>query len=149
MSGGVGCGEAAGQAQGAVGHVAHCACSGWLVSLPLVHRHTRSYHCHRRLESLELEKGAYDRQELDALSSNLPALRRLVLAGGLVGSPMHEWSVLSHGGLQELVLEAGRAVRLTIRAHQLTSLRCGPGAGGTMGRADEHWHSAGCPPHVS
>lgn len=38
------------------------------------------------LHTLELEKGAYDDRELAALSAHLPALTRLVLAGGAVGN---------------------------------------------------------------
>lgn len=78
----------------------------------------------RRLESLELEKGGYERSELEALSASLPALTRLVLAGGNVGSPhLNEWCQLAHAGLRDLALQSGRAVRLRIQAPHLTSLR--------------------------
>ena len=46
---------------------------------------------HSRLESLEREKGAYERSELEVLGAHLPALTRLVLAGGLVGSHLQDW----------------------------------------------------------
>lgn len=43
------------------------------------------------LQVLEMDKGGYERGELEALSTSLPRLTRLVLAGGLVGSHMPDW----------------------------------------------------------
>ena len=77
------------------------------------------------LESLELDKSGYERRELDTLSASLPSLTRLVLAGGLVGSHTMDWSTLAHSRLAELELSGGRAVRLAVKAPQLTSLWCG------------------------
>lgn len=75
---------------------------------------------------MELEKGGYDRAELEALGGHLPGLTRLVLAGGLVGPQVsHDWAALSHPRLEVLELEAGRAARLRIVAPRLTSLRWG------------------------
>jgi hypothetical protein len=75
-----------------------------------------------KLESLEMDKGGYERLELEALATSLPCLTRLVLAGGLVGSHLPDWSVLAHPRLEALVLESGRTTRLRIHAPQLTSL---------------------------
>ena len=82
---------------------------------------------------LELDKGGFDHSELEALSGHLPKLRRLTLAGGLLGSHLPEWGVLAHPRLQALHLESARAVRLRINAPQLTSLRHALGAGGRAG----------------
>ena len=79
--------------------------------------------CRSQLECLELEKGGYERRELDTLSASLPSLTRLVLAGGLVGPATDEWATLAHTRLQALELQGGRAVRLAVKAPQLTSLR--------------------------
>ena len=101
----------------------------------------------QQLESLELEKPGYEDPEIGYISDNLPRLRRLVLAGGMVGSvgrifhaaaavaaagappgggppgfAQQEWTTLSHPGLQELTLEGGRAGRLRLAAPRLASL---------------------------
>lgn len=46
---------------------------------------------HSMLGSLEMDKGGYERSELETLSASLPCLTRLVLAGGLVGSHLPDW----------------------------------------------------------
>lgn len=38
-----------------------------------------------------MDKGGYERLELEALATSLPCLTRLVLAGGLVGSHLPDW----------------------------------------------------------
>ena len=96
-----------------------------------------------RLESLELDKGGYDRGDLEALAAHVPALTRLVLAGGLVGPHLPEWGTLAHPRLQALELAAGRAVRLRIHTPQLTHLRWGPGrSGGGRGPGKPQRHQA-------
>eukprot|EP00887_Chlorella_sp_A99_P003399 scaffold7.g3399.t1 len=88
-----------------------------------------------RLESLELEKPAYEDRELEAISTHLPRLTRLVLAGGVVGSVRAVWAgaggaappdpfsaVLAHPSLRALALEGGRTLRLRLACPALRAL---------------------------
>ncbi|PSC67443.1 F-box LRR-repeat 15 [Micractinium conductrix] len=93
-----------------------------------------------KLRSLELEQErGYGRNELEAIGGNLPALTRLVLAGGTLMGPMaaapggaNDWAVVRHPQLQRLELESLRAQRLKLVAPRLAHLRLRDVSSGVM-----------------